>query len=158
MQVQAYLSFNGRCEEAIEFYRTALGAEVLMLMRFKDAPAGGPGEGCPGGTAPAGDKVMHCALRIGETIVLASDGMSQGEPSFHGFSLALSPSDAPEADRVFAALTEGGQVQIPLVETFFASRFGMLADKFGVSWMIVVKPIEAVPASTGARQSEAASA
>lgn len=158
MQVQAYLTFNGRCEEAIEFYRRALGAEVQMLMRFKDAPTGGPSEGCAGGPAPDGEKVMHCALRIGETIVMASDGMSLGEPSFQGFSLALSPKDVAEAEKLFAALADGGQAQMPLAETFFASRFGMVADKFGVSWMIVVKPIEAVPASTGARQAETASA
>jgi len=156
MQVQAYLTFNGRCEEAIEFYRSALGAEVVMLMRFKDAPAGGPGEGCAGGPVPDGDKIMHCALRIGETTLMASDGMSLGEPSFQGFSLALSPKDAAEAEKLFLALSEGGQAQMALTETFFASRFGMVADKFGVSWMIVVKPIEAVP--TQARQAETASA
>jgi PhnB protein len=158
MQVQAYLTFDGRCEEAIEFYRAALGAEVLMLMRFADAPAGGPGEGCAGGPAPAGDKIMHCALRIGETTLMASDGMSRGQPSFQGFSLALSPPDATEADRLFASLASGGQVQMPLAATFFASRFGMVADKFGVSWMIVVAPIGEQPASTEARRSEAASA
>jgi PhnB protein len=155
MQVQPYLTFNGRAEEAIEFYRTALGAEVLMLMRFKDAPMA-PGEGCAGGPAPDGEKIMHCALRIGETTVMASDGMSGGEPSFQGFSLALSPKDVAEAEKLFGALADGGQAQMPLAETFFASRFGMVADRFGVSWMIVVKPIEAVP--TQARQAEAASA
>jgi len=158
MQVQAYLTFDGRCEEAIEFYRSALGAEVVMLMRFKDAPAGGPSEGCAGGPAPAGDKIMHCALRIGETTLLASDGLSSGQPSFHGFSLALSPNDVAAAEKLFAALADGGQAQMPLAETFFASRFGMVADKFGVSWMIVVKPITEVPSSTQTRQSEAASA
>lgn len=157
MQVQAYLTFDGRCEEAIEFYRTALGADVVMLMRFKDAPAGGPGEeGCAGGPAPDGNKIMHSALRIGETIILASDGMSSGRPSFQGFSLALSPSDDAEAERLFKALSEGGQAQMPLAKTFFASSFGMVADKFGVSWMIVVAPITEAP--TQARQSEAASA
>lgn len=153
MLVQPYLCFEGRCDEAIEFYRRALGAEVLMLMRFKDAPEG-PGEGCPGGPSPAGDKVMHSALRIGETIILASDGMCQGEPSFKGFSLALQPADVTEADRLFAALADGGQVQMPLGETFFASRFGMVVDRFGIAWMIVVKPIETVPS----RQAESASA
>jgi len=154
MQVQPYLFFDGRCEEAIEFYRTALGAEVLMLMRFKDAPAGGPGEGCAG-PMPAGDKVMHSALRIGETTVMASDGRCEGKPNFQGFSLSLSPRDEAEADRLFAAIAEGGQVQMPLTTTFFASRFGMVADKFGVSWMIVVAPITSVP--TQARQAEPAS-
>ncbi len=153
MQVQAYLNFDGRCDEAIEFYRRALGAEVLMLMRFKDAPAPGPGEGCAG-PMPAGDKVMHSALRIGETTVMASDCQCRGQACFQGISLALSPKDVAEAEKLFAALSEGGQVQMPLTETFFSPRFGMVADKFGVSWMIVVEPIEAAPATTatGARE------
>ncbi len=156
MQVQAYLSFNGRCEEAIEFYRSALDAEVLMLMRFKDAPA--DGEGCSGGPAPDGDKIMHCGLRIGETTLMASDGMSLGEPSFQGFSLALLPKDIADAEKLFAALADGGQAQMALAETFFASRFGMVADKFGVSWMIFVAPDAATSSSTQARQAETASA
>lgn len=155
MQVQPYLTFDGRCEEAIEFYRTALGAEVLSLMRFKDAPAGSPGEGCAG-QAPAGDKIMHSALRIGESTVLASDGLGLGQPSFQGFSLALSPRDAAEAARLFAALAEGGQVRMPLTETFFAHRFGEVADRFGVAWLIFVAPIEAAPSSADVRQSESA--
>jgi PhnB protein len=156
MQVQAYLTFDGRCEEAIEFYRTTLGAKVVTLMRFKDAPAGGPGEGCAGGPAPDGNKIMHSALEIGETMILASDGMSSGQPSFQGFSLALSPSDDAEAERLFEALSNGGRVQMPLAKTFFASSFGMIVDKFGVSWMIVVAPTPEV--RTQARQSESASA
>lgn len=150
MQVQTYLQFDGRCEEAFEFYRGALGAESIMLMRFKDAPAAGPGEGCAGGQAPAGNKIMHMAFRIGETVILASDGHCQGQTRFHGFSLALQPSDAAEAERLFNALAEGGTIQMPLAETFFSPRFGMVEDRFGISWMIVVaakEPIEA-PART----------
>lgn len=157
MQVQPYLFFDGRCDEAIEFYRTALGAEVLMLMRFKDAPESAPSEGCAG-PMPAGDKVMHSALRIGETTVMASDGRCQGQPKFEGFSLSLAPRDEAEADRLFAALADGGQVQMPLTTTFFASRFGMVADKFGVSWMIVVAPMTAVPSATETRERENISA
>jgi PhnB protein len=134
MQVQPYLFFDGRCEEAIAFYRGALGAEVTMLMRFKDSPEP---QQCP---VPPGaeDKVMHASLRIGETTVMASDGRCEGRPSFQGFSLSLSVPDEAEAERLFGALADGGQVQMPLTRTFFASRFGMVADRFGVSWMIHV--------------------
>jgi PhnB protein len=137
MQVQPYLFFDGRCEEAVEFYRRVLGAEVTMLMRFKDSPE--PHEPCmvpPG----AEDKVMHMSVRIGETTVLASDGRCEGRPSFQGFSLSLTVPHEPEAERLFAALADGGQVQMPMAKTFFASRFGMVADRFGVSWMIYVAP------------------
>jgi PhnB protein len=137
MQVQPYLFFDGRCEEAVEFYRRALGAEVTMLVRFKDNPE--PHE--PGMIPPgAGDKVMHLSFRIGDTRVLASDGRCEGRPSFQGFSLSLTVSENAEAERLFAALTDGGQVQMPLTKTFFSSRFGMVADRFGVSWMIYVTP------------------
>ena len=135
MQVQPYLFFDGRCEEAVEFYQKALGAEVTMLMRFKDSP--GPLE--PGMVAPDdGDKVMHMSFRIGETTILASDGRCKGQPSFQGFSLTLTVPDAAEAERLFAALAEGGQVQMPMAQTFFSPRFGMVADRFGVGWMIYV--------------------
>jgi len=135
MQAQPYLFFDGRCEEAVEFYKKALGAEVTMLMRFKDCPE--PPE--PGMVAPgAGDKVMHMSFRIGETTVLASDGRCQGQPSFQGFALSLTVPDAAEAERVFAALAEGGQVRMPLAQTFFSPRFGMVADRFGVGWMVYV--------------------
>jgi PhnB protein len=136
MQIQPYLFFDGRCEEALEFYKKALGAEVEMLMRFKDSPEP------KGPIAPPADKVMHACLRVGDTSVMASDGHCMGKPSFQGFSLSLSaPSDA-EAERRFAALAEGGKVQQPLVKTFFSSRFGMVADRFGVSWMVIVPQAE----------------
>jgi PhnB protein len=132
MQAQPYLFFDGRCEEAIEFYRRVLGAEVTMLMHFKDSPD-------PGMCAPGhGDKVMHANLRIGDTTVLASDGRCQGPASFKGFALSLTVSDEAEAERLFAALADGGQVQMPLTKTFFSPRFGMVADRFGVSWMVYV--------------------
>jgi PhnB protein len=137
MQVQPYLFFDGRCEEAVEFYQRALGAEVTMLMRFQDSPE--PHE--PGMVPPgAGDKVMHMSFRIGETTVMASDGRCEGRPSFQGFALSLTVAHEAEADRVFAALADSGQVQMPLTKTFFSSRFGMVADRFGVSWMIYVAP------------------
>ncbi len=135
MQVQPYLFFDGRCEEAVEFYRRALGAEVTMLMRFKDSPV--PHE--PGMVPPGSEnKVMHSSLRIGDTTVLASDGRCSGQPSFQGFSLSLTGPKEAEADRLFAALADGGQVQMPLAKTFFSSRFGMVVDRFGLSWMIYV--------------------
>jgi len=135
MQVQPYLFFDGRCEDAIEFYRKTLGAEVTMLMRFKDSPEPPAPGVCPPGS---GDKVMHASMRIGDTTVMASDGRCQGRPSFQGFSLSLAVGDDAEAERRFAALADGGQIQMPLAKTFFASRFGMVADRFGVSWMIIV--------------------
>ena len=134
--VQPYLFFNGRCEEAIEFYRKALGAEVEMLMRFKDSPEPPP----PGAvTAGSENKIMHASLRIGQTTVMASDGCCSGETaSFQGFSLSLSVSNEAEADRAFAALAQGGKVEMPLTKTFWSPRFGMLQDRFGIGWMINV--------------------
>ncbi len=131
MQVQPYLFFDGRCDEAIEFYKQTLGAKVDMLMRFKEAPDQGMV------TPESREKVMHCAFHVGETQVLASDGHCMGKPSFQGFGLALTAKDDAEAERLFGALGEGGQVQMPMSETFFASRFGMVADKFGVGWMVI---------------------
>jgi PhnB protein len=144
MQVQPYLFFDGRCEEAIEFYKGALGAEVEMLLRFKDSP-----EPPPPGMVPPGseDKVMHASFRIGDATVMASDGRCQGRPSFSGFSLSLTAADEADADRLFAALAEGGEVQMPLAKAFFSPRFGMVADRFGVSWMIVVAPEEGASAA-----------
>jgi PhnB protein len=137
MKVQPYLFFDGRCEEAVEFYRKVLGAEVEMLMRFKDSP-----EPHPPGMIPPGaeNKIMHMSLRIGETTVMASDGKCLGRPNFQGFSLSLNAANDAEAERLFAALGAGGQVQMPMAKTFFSSRFGMVADRFGVSWMVIVAP------------------
>lgn len=138
MQVQPYLNFDGRCEEAIEFYKKMLGAHVEMLMRYKDAPEDDSmAEGCRGGAMDP-DKVMHVCMRIGESTVMAAD--VPGSPTFQGFSLTLNLTDKAQADRVFTALGEGGQILMPLAPTFFASSFGMVADRFGVSWAIVVPP------------------
>jgi PhnB protein len=143
MKVDPYLSFEGRCEEAIEFYRIRLGAKVEMLMRFKDAPADEQAEGCGpdmGGPPPdSANKVLHSSLLIGQSRVMATDGQCTGKPGFTGISLALAVKNDAEAQKVFAALSEGGQVQMPLTKTFFSSSFGMVADPFGVSWMIVVE-------------------
>jgi PhnB protein len=137
MLVQPYLFLDGRCEEAVEFYRRAIGAEVEMLMRFRD----GPEPAQPGMVPPGSEnKVMHAALRIGDTMVLGSDGRCLGQPNFQGFALSLTAANDTEADRLFAALAEGGQVQMALTKTFFSSRFGMVADRFGVSWMVYVAP------------------
>lgn len=137
MPIQPYLMFNGRCEEAIEFYKQALGAELQMALRFKDAPEQGmmpPGNG---------DKIMHAALKIGDAVVLMSDGMCSGQQSFEGFSLSFTVPDETAAARTFGALAEGGQVRMPLGKTFFSPSFGALADRFGVGWMIYVEPKEA---------------
>jgi len=131
MNVQPYLFFDGRCDEALDFYEKTLGARVDMLMRFKEAPD-------QSNTKPeSGDKVMHCAFQIGDTQVLASDGHCTGKATFQGFGLTLTAKDDAEAERLFADLGNGGQVQMPIGETFFATRFGAMADKFGVSWMVI---------------------
>jgi PhnB protein len=137
MHIQPYLFFEGRCEEAVEFYRKALGAEVVMLMRYGDSPDDGQ---CGGETPPPKDKVMHVTLQIGQTQLMASDGFCNGNPEFKGVSLSLAADDDAEAKRLFDALADGGQVHQPLIATFFASSFGMVADRFGVSWMLVVRP------------------
>lgn len=135
MLVQPYLFFGGRCEEAIEHYRRALGAEVVMMMRYEESPESPP----PGRVAPGSEKkIMHASLRIGEATVMASDGSCSGEASFEGFSLSITVPDAATADRVFAALAEGGEVQMPLGETFWSPRFGMVTDRFGVGWMVTL--------------------
>jgi PhnB protein len=138
MQVQPYLFFDGRCEEAIDFYRGALGAEVMMLMRFKDCPEPAQqGEGCA--IAPGTEnKVMHASLRIGDATVMVSDGRCTGQTVFQGFALSLDAPNEADAERLFAALGSGGQVQMPLGKTFFAKSFGMITDRFGVTWMVIV--------------------
>jgi PhnB protein len=134
--INPYLMFDGRCEEAIEFYKRALGAEVVRLMRFKENPEP-PAGGC--GPAPGTEeKIMHSTLRIGQTLIMASDGRCTGKPSFHGISLTLGVKTDAEAERAFKALSDGGQVQMPMTKTFFSSRFGMVADRFGVGWMVLV--------------------
>ncbi len=137
MQVQPYLFFNGRCEEAAEFYRRALGAEVTMLMRFGDSPEPPP----PGVLPPDSEKkVMHMSMRIGATDVMASDGHCDPAGRFDGFSLSVTAPDEARADAMFAALADGGQVRMPMGKTFFSPRFGMVADRFGVGWMVSVAP------------------
>jgi PhnB protein len=134
MQVQSYLFFDGRCDEAIEFYKKTLGAEVDMLMRFKDSPDKSM---CAPGNE---NKVMHASLTIGETKVMASDGRNTGNPEFKGFALSVNAKDEADADRLFNALSTNGKVVMPLGKTFFAPRFGMTTDKFGVNWMVIVEP------------------
>jgi PhnB protein len=133
--VQPYLFFNGRTEEAIEFYRKALGAEVEMMMRFKDSP-----EPHQPGMVPPGfeNKIMHASFRIGETTLMGSDGCGPEKAKFEGFSLSLTVPTEAEADRVFSALADGGKVNMPLAKTFWSPRFGMLEDRFGIGWMINV--------------------
>jgi PhnB protein len=134
MQVQPYLSFEGRAEEAIEFYKKAVGAQVSTLMRFNQAA-----EQPPPGTMPAGSErmIMHSSMTIGDSVVMATDGYCSGKAKFDGISLALTAKDDAEAKRLFDKLAEGGEVTMPLNKTFFASSFGMLKDRFGVPWMVV---------------------
>lgn len=135
MPIEPYLFFNGRCDEAIEFYRGAIGAEVLLLMRYKEAP-----EPPPPGMLPPGseNKVMHATLRVGDANLMASDGRCSGQLAFQGFCLSLARADAAEAERTFAALAHGGQVTMPLAPTFWSPLFGMVTDRFGVGWMVTV--------------------
>ena len=137
MRVEPYLLFNGHCEEAVEFYKKALGAEVAMLMRFKDSPE----PHAPGMLPPGSEnKVMHVSFRVGDTTVMASDGFCKGQTDFQGLSLSLTVSNEAEADRVFGALADGGQVQMPLNKTFWSPRFGMVTDRFGLGWMVTAMP------------------
>jgi PhnB protein len=135
--IQPYIFFNGKCEEAIEFYGKALGAEVEMMMRFKESP-----EPPPPGTVPPGfeNKIMHASFRVGQTTVMASDGCSTDDTGFQGFSLSLTVTSDKEADHAFAALADSGQVKMPLTKTFWSPRFGMVEDRFGIGWMIAVAP------------------
>lgn len=135
MNIQPYLLFDGRCEEAMIFYREALGAEVLMLMRYGDGPEPAI---CPDGSTPPPDKVMHATLQIGESQILLSDGFATGRPEFKGMSLTLSVDDDAQARQRFDALAVDGQVRMPLASTFFASSFGMLTDRFGLEWKVIV--------------------
>lgn len=135
MSVEPYLFFEGRCEEAIEFYKKALGAQVQMVMRYKDSP-----EPPPPGMVPPGseNKVMHASFTVEGTTVMVSDGGVSGKPKFQGFSLAVNVKTPADADRYFNALAEGGTVQMPLGKTFWSPRFGMVTDRLGVQWMIGV--------------------
>lgn len=134
MVVQPYLVFDGRCEEALSFYRNAVGAEVDVMLRFKDSP---DKEMCVPGSE---EKIMHSRFRIGDSVIMASDGRCVGQPKFEGFSLSITVTAEAEAERLFVRLGEGGQVEMPLTQTFFSPRFGMVSDRFGVSWMIVTQP------------------
>lgn len=140
MQVQPYIFFEGKCEEALNFYKTALNAEVTMLMRYKENPEPqASGDGCgPNGASIPPESIMHSSFKIGDTEVMASDGMSSGKAEFKGITLSLNPKTEAEARKMFEALSAGGQVRMPLAKTFYSPCFGMLADKFGVSWMVNV--------------------
>jgi PhnB protein len=135
MKVQPYLNYDGRAEEAIEFYKKALGAQIDMLMRYKESP-----DAPPPGMVPAGseNKVMHASFRLGDSVIMASDGACAGKASFGGITLSISVADVAQANKVFDALASGGNVQNPLMKTFFSPAWGMVQDRFGVSWMVVV--------------------
>jgi uncharacterized glyoxalase superfamily protein PhnB len=140
MPVQPYLDFEGCCEEALDYYRDALGAEVKMLLRYADGPQPSSSEGCSAMLPPGSEKkVMHAEFRIGDTTLMASDCFCSGKPIFQGFSIALTPPNDAEAKRLFDALADGGEVRQPLTETFFATSFGVVADRFGLGWMLAVR-------------------
>ena len=131
--VEPYLFFEGRTEEALQFYQKALGAKVEMMMRNRESPEPPP----PGMNAPA-EKIMHASILIDGARVMASDGMCSGKPNFQGFSLSVTAASEADAKRKFNALAEGGKVMQPLTKTFFSPAFGMLTDRFGVGWMVMV--------------------
>lgn len=132
--VQPYIFFDGKCEEAIEFYKRALGAETVMLMRYKESP-----EPPPPGCGPSDpNKIMHAQFRIGEAVIMASDGRASGNPKFEGFALSFSAPTESEVKKAFDALAQGGKVEMPLGKTFFSPAFGMVVDRFGVFWMVLV--------------------
>jgi PhnB protein len=133
-KIEPYLFFDGRCEEAIEFYKKAIGAEVVMMMRFKEGPQQ-PDRAMPPGYE---NKIMHATLRVGESQIMASDGECQGKMKFDGFSLSLNAANPTDAERIFKALSEGGKVNMPMGKTFFSPAFGMTQDRFGVNWMVIV--------------------
>ena len=135
MTVTPYLFFDGRCEEALDFYKTALGAKIEMMMRFKDNPDPPKDADLTGKT----DKIMHAAFSIGGSRLMASDGYAHGTPVFLGFSLSIDAKDEAEAEKIFATLSDGGKVQMPLAKTFYARRFGMVTDRFGIGWMVIAE-------------------
>jgi len=137
MTVNPYINFEGRCDEAIALYKSAIGAEVTMLMRFKDMPKAAATENCPG--PREAEKVMHAELKISDSTVFVSDGRATGQAKFEGISLSISAANDAQAEKVFRALSEGGKVTMPMDKTFFASRFGMCVDRFGVSWMVLCR-------------------
>lgn len=134
--VQPYLFFNGNCEQALNYYTQAIGAEITAMMRFKDSPQP-PDQGC-GPNDP--NKIMHASFKIGESELMASDGCEEGKSSFQGFSLSIAVKSEAAADEIFSALAEGGKTTMPLGPTFFAPKFGMVEDRFGINWMVIVVP------------------
>ncbi len=134
MSAIPYLDFAGRCEEALDFYGKAVGAKVEMKMRFSDSP-----EPAPEGKAPPKDKIMHASMTVAGSTVMASDGYCTGSTNFHGFGMALSLADKPAVERAFAALGDGGKVTMPLAPTFWSPLFGMVTDRFGLCWMVMVE-------------------
>lgn len=135
MKIEPYLFFNGHCDAAIDFYKRVFGAEQVLLMRYRDSPEAPPMALPPGWE----DKVMHASVQIGETMLMASDGCVDGTAEFKGVSLSVTMPDADTAAKVFTALADGGEVTMPLRNTFFAPRFGMVTDRFGIGWMISVR-------------------
>lgn len=143
MKVQTYLCFEGRCEEAIEFYKTSLAAELVMMMRYGQTPQDGE-EGC-GGFTPGAEKIAHAVVKIGDIELLMSDGMCSGQAEFRGVTLSISVDNDEQAKEKFTAIAEGGKILMDLRKTFFASSWGVCADQFGVNWMVLA-PIP-VPAN-----------
>ncbi|MEO8203603.1 MAG: VOC family protein [Betaproteobacteria bacterium] len=139
MLVQPYVFFEGRCEEALDFYAKAIDAKLEMKMKYSESP-GGSGSRPSGLPAGSDDKIMHAAFKVGDSLVMASDGMCSGQAGFKGVALTISMDDQASVRRMFEALAQGGQVHMPLEKTFYSPLFGVVADKFGLSWMLMANP------------------
>lgn len=141
-QVQTYLYFDGKCDEALAFYRDTVGAEILQLMRYRDMPLQPGSDTCVEQSMPPGceDKVLHCSFRIGATELMASDGFCAGKPVFEGFALSLVLKDKDTVERTFARLAEGGEVRVPVDKTFFSPAFGLVVDRYGILWNVLAVP------------------
>ncbi len=130
MELSPYLMFDGRCEAAFRFYEQCLGAKVIMMMTYDEAPAGAD-------IAPnTSKKVMHARLAVGDRVLMGSDAPADRFRPMQGFSITLSIAEPAEAERVFDALAKNGKINMPMAETFWAKRFGMVVDQFGTPWMV----------------------
>ncbi|MBV8799874.1 MAG: VOC family protein [Alphaproteobacteria bacterium] len=130
MEINPYLNFNGNCGEAFQFYAKVLGGKDLRIMTFADAPPGMPV------TRETKNQVMHARFRVGDTMIMGSDGPGGRYNKPQGYAVNIGVDTPEEADRIFAALAEGGNVGMPIAETFWAKRFGVVTDRFGTHWMV----------------------
>jgi PhnB protein len=134
MQLIAYLSFDGNCEEAFRYYEKQLDGKIEAMIPFADAPAGD--KNSPGVAPEWKKKIMHASLRVGDAVLMGGDPPPPYYQKPQGVSVSISVDEAGEAERIFNALADGGDVRMPFAETFWAHRFGMCVDRFGTPWMV----------------------